>query len=302
MKTYPSFTLASSFQWIILVALLIVVAACGASQEDFKAQDPDKEEWSSLFNGQNLNGWTPKITGHAPGENARNTFRVEEGMLTVGYEEYDRFDGDFGHLVSDTTFSHYIIAVEYRFVGEQVPGGPGWATENSGIMVHAQSAETMTRDQDFPISIEVQLLGAAGQDERPTANLCTPGTHVVMDGELITTHCINSSSATYPGNEWVRAEARVLGDSLVQHIVNGDVVLEYTEPQIGGGSVANPDSTVKQDGTMLTEGHIALQSESHPIQFRTVEVLNLEGCTDPEALNYKSYYTKTNDAACQYGD
>jgi len=280
---------------MIGVLFLVALGACSPAR-----LGPDEEVWMPLFDGETLDGWTPKITGHAPGENARNTFRVEDGLLTVGYDQYDRFDGDFGHLVSDTTFSHYVVAAEYRFVGEQAPGGPDWATQNSGIMVHAQSAQTMTRDQDFPISIEVQLLGAAGQAERPTANLCTPGTHVVMDGELRTQHCINAQSATYPGNEWVRVEVRVLGDSLIQHRVNGNLVLAYTQPQVGGGMVANPDSTVKQDGTMLTEGHIALQSESHPIQFRTIEVLNLEGCTDPDATNYKSYYVEANDAMCRY--
>ena len=168
--------------------------------------------WTTLFDGQSLDGWTPKITGFEPGDNARNTFRVEDGMLTVGYDEYEQFDGDFGHLVSDTTFSYYVIAVEYRFVGEQAPGGPGWATQNSGIMVHSQSAQTMTRDQDFPISIEVQLLGDAGQEERSTANLCTPGTHVVMDGELVTQHCINSglthSTSSPPPESWSRRRWR----------------------------------------------------------------------------------------------
>lgn len=284
----------------LVTALLITAAACGSPQGERQAADPEAEEWISLFDGESLDGWTPKIRGFAPDEKARNTFRVEDSMLTVGYEDYDQFDEDFGHLVSDTTFSYYVVGVEYRFVGEQAAGGPGWATQNSGIMVHSQSAQTMTRDQDFPVSIEVQLLGAAGQEERTTANLCTPGTNVVMDGELVTTHCINSTSETYPLNEWVRAEARVLGDSLIQHIVNGDVVMEYAKPQIGGGNVAEADPSVKQDGALLTEGHIALQSESHPIQFRTVEVLNLEGCTDPEALNYKSYHVKANDAACRY--
>ncbi|MFB6098947.1 MAG: DUF1080 domain-containing protein [Salinibacter sp.] len=260
----------------------------------------DEEEWTPLFNGRNLEGWTPKITGYAPGVNKGRTFRVEDGMLSVRYDAYDRFDGQFGHLVSDTTFSYYVVRAEYRFLGEQAPGGPGWAVQNSGVMIHSQSAATMTRNQNFPISIEVQLLGAAGQEERSTANLCTPGTHVVMDGTLTTTHCIRSNSATYPGNEWVRVEAVVLGDSLVQHRVNGNPVLQYTSPQIGGGNVSHADPKIKQDGTLLTEGHIALQSESHPIQFRTVEVLNLKGCTDPEASNYEAYYVKSAPSSCRY--
>lgn len=282
-----------------LLVLAILVTACGPSQGDAPA-DADEENWTQLFDGESLDGWTPKITGQPPGTNKGNTFRVEDGMLTVRYDQYDQFDSQYGHLVSDTSFSHYVVAAEYRFVGEQAPGGEGWATENSGIMVHSQPAQTMTRDQDFPISIEVQLLGSAGQDERPTANLCTPGTHVVMADTLTTTHCINSSSDTYPGSEWVRVEARVLGDSLIQHRVNGTTVLEYSEPQIGGGMVAQPDSSVKQDGQPLTSGHIALQSESHPIQFRTVEVLNLRGCMDREATNYKDYYVADARSRCTY--
>jgi Domain of Unknown Function (DUF1080). len=296
-------TLASDrlIRWAVAgLVLFAPLVACGPTDGDSAPGDAEQKEWTPLFNGEDLDGWTPKITGHPPGENAGATFRVEDGRLTVGYDAYDQFDGQFGHLVSDTTFSHYVMAAEYRFVGEQAPGGADWATENSGIMVHAQSAETMTRDQDFPVSIEVQLLGSAGQDERPTANLCTPGTHVVMADTLTTTHCINSSSDTYPGDEWVRVEARVLGDSLVQHRVNGTPVLEYTEPQIGGGMVAHADPSVKNDGTMLSSGHIALQSESHPIQFRTVEVLNLRGCTDPDATNFKSYYVADAPSRCTY--
>ncbi len=286
---------ASRLSPLALLFLCLSLAACSSSGDDAQTK-----EWHPLFNGSDLDGWTPKITGQPPGENMGNTFRVEDGLLTVRYDNYDSFDNQFGHLVSDTTFSHYVVAAEYRFVGEQAPGGEDWATENNGLMLHSQSAETMTRDQDFPISIEVQLLGSAGQDERPTANLCTPGTHVVMADTLTTTHCVNSSSDTYPGSEWVRVEARVLGDSLVQHRVNGTTVLEYTEPQIGGGMVAEADSSVKQDGAPLTSGHIAIQGESHPTQFRTIEVLNLRGCTDPEASNYKSYYEASAPSRCTY--
>lgn len=292
-------TLASA-----LVIALLLVAGCTSSSAPSSPTDPfevPKDEWTSLFNGQNLDGWTPKISGYEPGENMGNTFRVEDSLITVRYDAYDTFDSQFGHLVSDTSFSHYALAIEYRFYGGQVPGGPDWAIQNSGAMIHSQSAESMTVDQDFPISIELQFLGAAGQEDRATANLATPGTHVVMNDTLVTTHQIWSSSATYPGSEWVLVEALVLGDSLVQHRVNGKKVIEYTETQIGmTGVVHNADSTLLEDGAPLTEGHIALQSESHPIKFRTVKVLNLEGCTDPEAANYEAYYVKSDPAACEY--
>jgi hypothetical protein len=264
-------------------------------------QGAEARDWRPLFNGRDLEGWDVKIRGYALNENFGNTFRVENGTLAVGYEGYDQYRERFGHIFYREKFSHYIIAVEYRFVGEQVPGGPGWATRNSGIMVHSQSAASMGRDQDFPISIEVQLLGGLGKGPRSTANLCTPGTNVVMNGKLFTPHCLNSSSQTYEGDRWVRAEAVVLGDKEVRHVVEGETVLVYQEPQIGGGNVMGHDPAIKLDGKLLHEGYISLQSESHPIQFRKVELLSLIGCKDPKATNFKSYYVEPDNRQCRYG-
>jgi len=262
---------------------------------------PEQEEWLSLFNGKNLDGWVPKIRGYAAGENYANTFRVEDGILKVSYEGYTGdYANRFGHLFYQQPFSYYRLRATYRFVGEQAPGGPSWALRNSGLMIHGQPAATMGLDQDFPISIEAQLLGGTGAGERPTANLCTPGTHVEMDGALFTDHCVNSNSKTYPGDQWVSVEILALGDSLIQHYVEGGLVLAYSKPQIGGGAVAGHDPSVKMDGTPLTGGTISLQSESHPVEFQSVELLNLEGCMDPKASNYKAYYLKHNAGACVY--
>lgn len=242
--------------------------------------------WIQLFNGKDLNDWKPKITGYPLGENFGNTFRVEDGMMKVRYDAYTDFQERFGHIFYKEKFGNYLLAVEYRFVGDQVAGGPGWAVRNSGAMLHCQAPETMGVDQDFPISIEMQLLGGNGQDTRSTANLCTPGTNVVMDGKLITTHCINSTSKTYHGDQWVRVEALVLGDSIIEHIIDGQIVLKYGKPQIGGGSVSHYDPAVKKDGTLLKEGYISLQSESHPVDFRKVELFNLDPYVGhPKALN-----------------
>jgi hypothetical protein len=231
--------------------------------------------WVQLFNGKDLTGWTPKIRGYALGDNYKNTFRVENRLLRVVYDGYDKWGDRFGHIFYKQPFSHYIIAVEYRFVGEQIIGGPAWAFRNSGIMVHCQAPETMGKDQDFPISIEVQLLGGNGKDPRSTANLCTPGTNVVMDGALVTKHCINSTSDTFHGDQWVRVEAEVDGGKVIRHRVNGKEVLHYEKPQIGGGAVNGYDPAVKQDGKLLESGYISLQSESHPVEFRKVELRDL---------------------------
>ena len=280
---------------VLAAAVLLASAASAQAQQPA----PDRKEWIPLFNGRDLEGWDLKIRGRDLNDNWANTFRVEDGLLKVRYDGYDAFDDRFGHIFYRQAFSHYVVAVEYRFVGDQVSGGPGWALRNSGIMVHSQSARAMGKYQDFPISIEVQLLGGAGSGERTTANLCTPGTHVVMDGKLFTPHCVNSRSRTYHGDQWVRVEVVVLGDSLIRHIVNGDTVMTYSKPQIGGGTVNQFDTAAKKDGAPLTEGYIALQSESHPIDFRKVEILDLVGCTDPKAANYRSYYVRSDPARCR---
>jgi hypothetical protein len=262
------------------------------------AQEPS--DWIQLFNGKDLAGWTPKIRGSEPGVNFGNTFRVENGVLKVGYDAYDEFRERFGHLFYKDKFSYYIIAVEYRFVGQQAKGGPAWALRNSGIMIHGQDPFTMPKDQDFPISIEVQLLGGLGGGKpRPTANLCTPGTHVVIDGKLFTPHCVNSTAKTYDGEQWVRVEVEVLGGERIRHLVEGQTVLEYSKPQIGGGQVSPVDPAVKVDGTALAGGYIALQAETAPTDVRRLELLNLEGCADPSALNYKRYVVKPDPAACR---
>jgi len=266
----------------------------------YSQENPSEESWIPLFNGRNLDHWIPKINGYETGENFGNTFRVEDGLLSVSYDAYEKFDSRFGHLFYDRPFSYYRLRVEYRFTGDQASGGPGWAFRNSGIMIHGQSPESMAKDQDFPISIEVQLLGGDGTNERTTANLCTPGTHVRMDGKLITEHCITSTSKTYHGDQWVQMEVVVYGDSLIRHYVDGDMVIEYTDPQVGGGVVNNFHEWAKKDDTTLKGGSISLQSESHPVQFRRVELLDLKGCTDPKAKNYKSYYVKSDNTLCKY--
>jgi hypothetical protein len=258
-------------------------------------------DWQQLFNGKDLSGWTPKFAKHDLGENFNDTFRVEEGMLKVRYDKWEGFNSEFGHLFYRDPFSYYVIAAEYRFVGEQVKGaGPSlaWAIRNNGLMLHSPDPKTMLKDQDFPISIEVQLLGGFGKP-RTTANLCTPGTNVVLDGKLDTRHCINSKSKTFEGDQWVRVEVLVHGDELMRHMVEGEPVLEYTRPQIGGGNVSPVDPKIKVDGTALTSGYISIQAETAPIDFRKIEVLNLEGCMDKKSKSYKAYYVKDNPKACR---
>jgi hypothetical protein len=278
---------------ILFLFMMLVAVSCTTN-------DPAREEWVSLFNGKDLDGWIIKTTKHPVGENYNNTVRVEEGLLKMVYDDYESFAGEFTHLFYKDKFSWYKLVVEYRFVGEQVAGGPSWATRNSGVMIHGQTPESMDTDQSFPVSIEVQFLGGLGTGERPTSNLCTPGTNVEIGGVLHTQHCLNSSSKTYHGDVWVMTETIVHGNEQIWHLVEGDTVLNYQRPQLDPAD-SQFDKMLKHYGSqMITEGTLSLQGESGPVQFRTVKLLNLRGCMDPKAKNYKSYYISEDNSKCIY--
>jgi len=257
---------------LVVAAIVALICAVNRAQAEDK---PAEEKWVSLFNGQDLTGWTPKIRGYELGDNYGNTFRVEDGVMKVGYDKYGKFDEKFGHIYYKDKFSHYRLRVEYRFVGDQCSGGPGWAIRNSGIMFHCQDPKTIAKDQKFPVSIEAQMLGGNGKDARTTANVCSPGTHIVMNGKLVTQHCNSSKSETYHGDQWVTMEIEVHGSGKVLHKVNGQTVLEYEQPQLDEGD-AEAKPLIKDGKKLIEEGYISLQSESHPIEFRKVEILVLK--------------------------
>jgi hypothetical protein len=98
-----------------------------------------------------------------------------------------------------------------------------------------------------------------------------------MGGKLITEHCIESKSKTYRGDQWVMIEAEVHGDGVIKHYVNGEPVIEYEKPQLDDRDGDARKLIAAQNGNrMLTGGYISLQAESHPVQFRKVEIFPLD--------------------------
>ncbi|MEH6745851.1 MAG: DUF1080 domain-containing protein [Maribacter arcticus] len=261
-----------------------------------------EDGWETMFNGSDLSGWTTKIHHYEVGDNYGETFRAEDGMVKVRYDQYEgEFNDRFSHLYYDQPFSDFHLTMQYRFVGELYQGAPEYTMKNSGLMFHSQDPKTMLKEQDWPISVEMQFLAGIEEGiERPTGNMCSPGTDVVYEGKIDPRHCINSSSDTYFGDQWVTAELIVFHDSLVKHIINGKTVLQYTKPQIGGEVANGYDPKIKQDGKPLKEGLIALQSEGQPIDFRDIKIKNLKGCTDPKAKNYKEYFVVSGAKSCSY--
>ena len=253
-----------------LSLLLVLGVAQVVAAEEPKPSEP----WIQLFNGKDLSGWTPKFAGHPLGENCRHTFRVQDGLLKVSYDQYDSFDDKFGHLFYKDVFSHYVLRAEYRVVGQQVAGGPQWAVRNNGLMIHGQLPETMALDQDFPVSAEVQLLGGDGTKPRTTGNLCTPGTNVLLGGKLDQRHCVNSNSRTYHGDQWVTAEVEVQGGGLIRHKINGTTVLEYSQLQYDPRD-RDARRIMNERDKSISAGTISIQAESHPFEFRKIELRRL---------------------------
>ena len=285
----------------VCIAFLLCCCLATMSFQYDETSDTRKEKWIQLFNGKDLDDWTPKFAGHEVGVNAKNTFRVTKGKLVVSYDEYDVFEGQFGHLFYKDKYSHYKLRAQYRFIGEQVDGGPGWAYANNGLMLHCQDPATMTVDQKFPLSLECQLLGAETEDvERPTANLCTPGSHVTLHGDLTEEHCLSTHTGpSYKFDTWVTIEAVVLGDSILHHVVDGDTVLTYTNPVVGGG-LDGLDAALFTPGGLMSEGYISIQAETHSTEFKKIELLDLCGCMDPMAKNYKEYFLISDVSKCLY--
>lgn len=256
---------------ILCLSAFIVISSCTSSPKNTA-----KNNWVKLFNGRDMNDWIVKIHHYEVGDNYGQTFRVDSDMIKVRYDKYGPFNERYGHLYYKTPYAHFHLKMEYRFVGRLQPGAPDYTLRNSGVMFHSQDPRTMPKEQDWPISVEMQFLGGLSDGKpRPTGNMCSPGTDIVYKGKKYDEHCLNSTSKTYDGNQWVKAELIVLGDSLITHIINGDTVLQYTKPSIGGGVANRYDPKIKIDGKALKSGYIALQSEGQPVDFRNIELMDL---------------------------
>lgn len=252
-------------QLVLPLSLLLIGAA------------PVEPRWERIFDGRSLAGWTPKITGQAAGEDALGMFVVRGGAIRVSHANYRKFAGEFGHLFWKTPLKAYRLRLDYRFFGQSLTGIADWQASNSGVMIDAQAPTTMARDQQFPVSLEVQLLGSPRPTPEPTGNLCTPGTTVVFAGKRDLRHCILSSGPILPNGHWVCAEVEVLPDGRITHRIDGKVVLTYSAPQLDAADAdAKPLIEAAGGALALRGGYIALQSEGHPVEFRNIEVQRLD--------------------------
>lgn len=253
----------------VLAGAVMSLSSCASTNSEIEKSEA---EWISIFDGETLEGWTPKFAGYDLGVNYKNTFRVRDGYLTTDYDQYDKFNFEFGHLFYKTPYSHYRLRASYRFLEQQLPGYRN-AWKNNGFMIHTQPPESMEKEQRFPASIEVQLLGANADTEyRPTANICTPNSHVTIEGAQVTKHCIKSSSRTFRGDQWVDVEIEVKGDESIKHWINGELVMSYSATVLDEQS---EHLKPLYGGIRMQSGYIAIQAENSTVQFKSIELLPL---------------------------
>jgi len=276
-------------------AVVLLVLGALQSQPAADWRTAPASDWQTLFNGRDLDGWVVKFAHHDLGDNYADTFRVVNGVIQVNYDKYTEFGSRFGHLFYKQKLSHYVLALEYHFFGQQAKGGPSYALLNSGVMVHSQAPESILKEQDWPISVEAQFLAGG----RTTMNVCTPGTEIFMKGAMVKPHCVNSTSKIYGNDDWIAVEVEVLGSEHVRHLIDRQVLLEYETPTIGGGVATGFDPAIKKDGTVLADGYIGLQAESQPVEFRNIKLLNLSGCMDPKSPKYRAYFVHREDTKCR---
>jgi hypothetical protein len=259
---------------LVVVGLSLSVMAC-AKQPQVHVSAPTGQ-WVSLFNGKDLDGWTVKIAGHELNDNYKNTFRVENGVLKVSYDDYDTFGGRFGSLFSNKKLSHYWLRAEYRFVGKQVSGAPSWAYKNSGIQLHSQAPETMGRAQEFPVSVEFDMVGGRLFGSHPTGDVCENGTRVSIGGAVLTDKCSKVSTVTIPGDEWVNLLVEVQGGARVRQVVNEVLIVDYTDVVLDETNADARKLIGSGADKALTSGYISIQANSHPLEIRRIEVLPLD--------------------------
>jgi hypothetical protein len=231
------------------------------------------EKWIALFNGKDLKGWLPKINGYPLNENFGSTFRVKDGILMIRYDQYSSFDEKFGALFYDKEFKNYRLRAEYRFVGETfTKGGPSWGYKDNGIQYYCQNPRSIKVNQLFPVCLEYNFHGGNGKDERPTGEICTLGTSVEIKGKKNQQTCTPADiKRTIHGEQWATVEIDVK-DGKISQWVNGEKIMEFENPNYDPKNENAKELMGSGDGS-IKSGFISLQSNSHPIDFRKIEIM-----------------------------
>jgi hypothetical protein len=227
----------------------------------------DPEGWVKIFNGTDLTGWVPLIHKSAYNVDTYKTFRADPvtHVIKVTYEDYPdgSFDERCGVLYYNKFLTSYRVRLTYRFLEPQAKNPVGWGKNNSGLMLFGLDPSKVTGDPMFPPLIEVQLLGTPSSGGPTSPNICTPGGITLAKQTGI---CGDNSTKVPapPAADWTSVEAEV-------HVNGDSKIFQYPEKTKPVVTISGPS----YQGKPVTGGYLSIQSESQPVEFKDIELIEL---------------------------
>ncbi len=250
-----------------MLSLLLVLGlvACAQPQQDTGSMEAEPntltqaeidDGWMLLFDGESTDGWHGFQKETFP-----NAWEIsEDGSLHIqgsGRGELGNTEG--GDIVYDQVFSDFHFKVEWK-VAEAA---------NAGIFY--RGSEDPQYDYIWKSAPEMQVLDNINH---PDANMGKNGNR--QAGSLYDLIPASPQNAK-PHGEWNSAEVIARGMT-VQHIQNGEVVVEYT---IGSDELNALIADSKWPGInenwgdLATEGIIGLQDHGDDVWFRNIKIKEL---------------------------
>ncbi len=239
--------------------------------------EPDKDGWTNLFNGKDLQGWHANLGKEGDGKSQKpeEIFTVRDGVIHI-YQGAEAGTRQFNaNLYHESTWSSFHLQVEYRWLEKKfVPRTED--KRDAGILFHIHTEP----DKVWPPSLEMQIGDGKPGDAYVTGDLfiigttradCsspdgkyTPGGKTITRGPgaaggrvAVTEH------AEKPQGEWNLAEVIVHGSNKAEFILNGK-----TLNVIRNMKYRDADGEWKP----LEKGHISIQAEWAELEYRTVRV------------------------------
>lgn len=249
---HRSGTLAALFA----IAAACLFTACGAKNESAVTASTAS---IALFNGKDLSGWTAIGKGVSADEAAK-TWGVANGVITDTGKPN-------GYLRTTKRYANYRLVVEWRWPNSASLDANGQPKpRNSGVILHMQGEDAV-----WPKSIEAQLregdagdfwvIGGVETNEHTASRakaVAAAGDDAAAKKKAATSRRLikNNPSSEKPGGEWNRYEIVCRGDTITLSI-NGVEQNRVT-------------------GVTVNEGHICLQAEGSPVEFRNIVLTPLD--------------------------
>jgi len=281
-----------------LFACAAILASCKSpsSNGNTSSEPVSENNWTQLFNGENLDGWytyqkepepTSEVSGMARNEEGRylEPIGLNEDPLevfTVVSEEGApaiRISGEvFGILVTEKEFGNYHLSLEFKWGKEKYPPRENELMD-SGILYHSVGKEGAWGGV-WMKSLECQVMEAACGDYI-SVDTVMADIHAGYDAESgryyyapdsamqtfspSRSYCKHSQDFENPMGSWNTMEIYAVGGESV-HVVNGKV----------NNHISNSRQVIDGQEVPLTRGKIQLQSEGAELFYRNIRIRDID--------------------------